>query len=315
MGDRILVTGGTGFLGAHVTRHLAGRGFDVVTASTSPVPDDLPGEHVKVDLRDQDAARRAARGARFVVHLAATSGGIGFQRATDPGVFQTNRALTDSVLEAAAAEGVERVFLASSGVIYRDKVQGSLDEDDEVLGPADHPSPYAWSKISDEVVGSWWRSSGSFEVVIGRFGNIYGPGAPLEAGRSTVVHALVARAVGTPPGGLFSVWGTGMAVRSFIFVEDAARAVAVILRRGQDGSAYNVDSGVPTTIGELASVIRDRVDPSLELTFDTDRPEGSPIRVLDSSKVTELGWKPRIGLHEGLRVTVRAMRQDNDGPP
>ena len=139
--------------------------------------------------------------------------------------------ITDNLLAASAEADVQRVFLASSLVTYLARHR-ALDRISRPTRPRDRPDPYAWSKISDEVVASWHQE---LDTVVGRFGNVYGPGAPFEPERSTVVHALIDRAARLGDNEDLVVWGDGSAVRSFVFVEDAAEAVLIALTKGEPG--------------------------------------------------------------------------------
>ncbi len=310
-GATVLVTGGHGFMGRAVVRELDRVGAAAVCPRRpgSPHPRDLPGSHPAVDLLDTPALTAALRDVDLVVHLAARSGGIQFQESEEVDVFGANHAVTRSVLDASRAAGVRRVFLASSGVVYSGAAGELIGEHDQLASPnRDRVSGYAWSKLTDELLGCWFAAAGAFEVVAGRFANVYGPGGSFDPARSTVVHALVRKAVEAAPGGRMRVWGDGTAVRSFLHVEDAGRAVVTVLARGVSTHAYNLDGSQPVTIAELATAIRDEVDPAIALEFDRDRPQGPARRVLDSAELRALGWAPTVSLADGIRSTVAAYR-------
>ncbi|MGH8932571.1 MAG: NAD-dependent epimerase/dehydratase family protein [Egibacteraceae bacterium] len=311
-GARVLVTGACGFIGRAVVRELAAAGARVVAAYRRDTPTPfLPRDSVALDLLDHGALVRSLDGVDLVVHLAARSGGIEFQEARHVDIFAENHALTKSVLAAATQAGVTRVFLASSAVVYRDGAGGQLlDERAAVVAPGIQPvSGYAWSKLTDEALGGWYGLEGGLEVVTGRFGNVYGPGGS----PSTVVHALVRRALAAPTGGRFVVWGDGTAVRSFLYLSDAARAAATVLERGVSGQVYNLDSSIPTTIHELARTVRDAVasfrGERLAMEFDRSKPTGPARRVPDSTKLAALGFAPRVSLGEGVHATVIEARR------
>jgi nucleoside-diphosphate-sugar epimerase len=215
--------------------------------------------------------------------------------------------LTDSVLEASAANGIDDVFLASSQVVYRNAT-GPIDEGSPIVSSVDSPTQYAWSKATDEVVGRWWGEKDNRRVVIGRFGNIYGPGAPYEANRSTVVHALIRRFSEAEQGSTVEVWGDGSAVRSLLYVRDAAAAVVAVLQHGESGAVYNIDSGVPMSIMDLAREINERVGRDLHLVFDPTYPAGVPYRVGAIDRLLELGFGPQVGLETGLEATIADFR-------
>jgi nucleoside-diphosphate-sugar epimerase len=310
--DDVLVTGGHGFIGQHVVAALARAGTNPVSVAQSggTMLADQPGESIALDLEDWDRLKEVVGGVDGVVHLAARAGGIQFQAEGESDVFSSNRLITDNLLAACAEAKVRRVFLASSLVTYLASSH-PLTESDPQLGPANRPDPYAWSKITDEVVASWHRE---LDIVVGRFGNVYGPGAPFEPDRSTVVHALVDRAAKLGDGEDLVVWGDGTAVRSFVFVEDAADAVLIALADGAHGEAYNIDSGVEATIAQLATAVRDQVNPTLNLIFDPARPTGTSYRVASIAKLSAIGYAPRINLEEGLRRTVDWYRENVASP-
>lgn len=305
--DNVLVTGGHGFIGRHVVAALARAGANPVSVAQSggTMLADQPGESISLDLEDRDRVKELVDEVDGVVHLAARAGGIQFQQEGGSDVFTSNRLITDNLLAACAEAKVKRIFLASSLVTYRASSE-PLIESDPQLTRADRPDPYAWSKITDEVVAFWHRG---LDIVVGRFGNVYGPGAPFEPERSTVIHALIDRAARLDDGEDLVVWGDGTAVRSFVFVEDAARAVLVALDNGEPGEAYNIDNGVEVTIAQLATAVRDQVNPSLNLVFDPTKPAGAPYRVASIAKLSAVGYTPQVDLEGGLRQTVDWYRE------
>lgn len=310
-GARVLVTGGHGFIGGAVVRLLDAVGAQVrcpYRPGHSMVAA-LPGDHLAVDLRDAPRLAEAMAGIDLVVHLAARSGGIQFQQAAHAEVFAENHRLTHTVLQVASRVGVRRVFLASSAVVYRPQapqVAAALHETAPLITPAEGPvSGYAWSKLTDEVLGSWYARTGALEVVAGRFGNVYGPGGSFDRARSTVVHALVRRAVEAVPSGSLVVWGDGTPVRSFVYVDDAARGALTVLTRAASGEVCNIDSGRPITIRDLAVTVRDIVAPTIALEFDLSKPRGLPQRVLDIAQLSGLGFVPKVPLDQGIRTTVQ----------
>jgi GDP-L-fucose synthase len=189
-----------------------------------------------------------------------------------------------------------------------------LSEESLVVGPPAPVSGYAWSKLTDELLAKWTQASGGPEVVIGRFANIYGPGGSFDSARSTVVHALVRKAIEARDRRL-EVWGDGSAVRSFLHVEDAARAIVAILERGEAGGTYNCDAQEPVTITELAGIVRDAVDPSLEPVFDSSRASGPARRVLDTTRLRSLGFSADVALVAGVTGVVKAYSHKTDLSP
>ncbi|MBW3579033.1 MAG: NAD-dependent epimerase/dehydratase family protein [Actinobacteria bacterium] len=309
-GRKVLVTGGSGFIGRYVTRELAAAGADVTVVHTPHSDDriDVPAAVVEAVLGEDDIVYHAVEGVDAVVHLAARSGGIQMQQADHAGLFVDNVRITRQVFDAALRADVGAVYAASSAVVYASAQPRPMTEDAPKIEPG-HPGAtgYAWSKLTDEAIAQWY-SARIGRVVIGRFANVYGPGATFDPERSTVVHSLVKKAVDAAPGGTLRVWGAGDVIRSFIHVRDAARAVVTILERAENGSVYNIDSADPVSIRRLAETIRAIVDPSLDVRFDPSKPAGPPFRVLDTTALRALGFEPGTALTDGLGETVEAYR-------
>ena len=298
----MLVTGGHGFIGRHVVAALARAGATPISTVHPEGHEltDLPGATLSVDLEEPDQTSEAVTDVDMVIHLAARAGGIQFQEGGDTSIFASNRRITDNLLAACVRSRVRRLFLASSSVIYQPSDE-PITESWPILGPDDHPDPYAWSKITDEVAARWHQG---LHTVVGRFGNVYGPGASFEQDRSTVVHGLIDRAALAKDEGDLVVWGDGSAMRSFVYVDDAARGVLIALADGLRGEAYNIDSGIGAKIAKLAALVRDAVNPSLGLRFEGAKPAGLPSRIGSIDKLAALGYAPVVRLDEGVRRTV-----------
>jgi len=307
LGD-VAIIGGAGFIGSHVVTAVQDGGGTPVVVNQDEAPH-LDCEVRVADVAILDQLVGALEGCESVIHLAARAGGIQMQHAA--GIYRGNRMLTDTVLEACATNDIDDVFLASSQVVYRSS-KDALDEGSPIVSSVDSPTQYAWSKATDEVVGRWWGEEVDRRVVIGRFGNIYGPGAPYGENRSTVIHALIRRFIEAEPGSTVEVWGDGTAVRSFLYVDDAAAAVVAVLRNGEGGSAYNIDSGIPVSIMDLAAELNDRVGNDLSLVFNADKPTGVPYRVGSIDRLAAIGYQPSTTLTDGLAATISDFRQRED---
>ena len=305
---RVLVTGGSGFIGRPIVDRLLAAGH-AVTVATHDRSARSDASLEVIDLRDQAATEALVDGHDWVLHLAARQGGIQFQERPDEQIFLDNVGITGNVLRAAGSTGVARILLASSAVVYSASADSPIAESAPLLDPRSEPvSPYAWSKISDEVAGRWALDRG-VDVVGVRFTNVYGPGAPLDESSSTVVHALVRRAIELAPSEPLLVWGDGTAERSFVHVEDAADAVVAVMSRGETGRIYNISTTGRVTIGELAQTIRELAAPDAELRFDPSAPGGHPSRVLDHTALDGLGVVPRYDLRAGLLTVVEDARR------
>lgn len=310
VGKRVVITGGAGFIGRRVASHLALRDAEVVVVGQER--DGSAGlGFVEADLENPAATREALEGADAVIHLAARSGGIAFQDRSSDEIFWANTTMTRNVLHAAAEFDVRRVFLASSAVVYSRHAEGPLVEGSTMVSPSREPvSPYAWSKLTDEAQAQWWAPQVS--TVIGRFTNIYGPGAPSDGPSATVVHSLVKRAIDAAPDGNIVVWGDGTPVRSFMYVDDAAAAVVRVVERGISGGTYNIAPRESSSIADLAILIRDLAAPDANLSFDRSKPTGPPHRLPDPSALEQLGHRDETSLEEGVAAVVEDHRRPSD---
>lgn len=303
--QRVLVTGAHGFIGRHVVRQVNALGADVICPyrEKSRFDPDLPGTHVQVDLSVGDQARSVMDGADIVIHLAARTGGIQLQSNGMLDMFESNRLISCQVFSACAATGVRRLFVASSATVYEPSAS-PLAEGSPLISPSGDGSGYARSKVLEE--SAVRRLEGNTEVVVGRITNAFGPGGTFEESRATVVHDLIRKAFAAKPGGEVIVWGAASTIRSFIYVEDLAAAIRLVVERGVAGGTYNLDTGVAYSIGHLARQICDLVDSSIELRFSPMGPRGPGYRVLDVEKLANLGFSPQVSLEEGLRRTIEA---------
>ena len=293
------VTGASGFIGTQVAGLLAAKGHQVVPLSRSAAG---------VDLTDRGSLSGRLDDVDVVIHLAARAGGVGFQGRDDPRVFHENRAMTDTVLREAERAGVNRVFLASSGVVYRESAE-LLDETGELISAADSPSPYAWGKLTDEVVGRWYDTSTDVDVVIGRLANVYGPGGDADDDTGTVVHTLVRRAREAAANGkaTFEVRGHPDSSRCFIHVADAARAIVLVATQGEAGNTYNIDTSRRVTMSELASVIAGAIPGEIAPVFEDQESHVPNHRATSNRKLRSLGFSPSYDLEDGVGRYVAAL--------
>ena len=324
--NRILVTGGAGFIGSCVVRRLVGAGKEVVTLDVLTYAGHLPSLGIaldapnhrlrQVDIRDGEAVRRLFSEARpdAVVHLAAESH---VDRSIDsPMEFvTTNVCGTVSLLQAATdywrglGTGPRESFRFLH--VSTDEVYGSLDgsEVSSESAPCRPNSPYSASKAaSDHFARAWHRTFG-LPVMVSRCSNNYGPcQMPEKLVPVTILAALEGRPI--------PIYGDGRNVRDWLFVEDHARALELILARGTPGEVYNVGSNAETTNVEMVRAVCGWMDELLPgsphrphadlIEFVADRPGHDRRYAIDSGRVRrELGWWPHFDLQEGLGRTVR----------
>ncbi|MGH2705977.1 MAG: dTDP-glucose 4,6-dehydratase [Actinomycetota bacterium] len=299
---RILVTGGAGFLGSHFVRHALRSGaafvanLDLLTyAGDLRRLDDIAGDLRYVFVRGDVAEGRAIREVfaayrpDVVVHYAAESHVTRSELASDA-FFRTNVEGTRVVLESALEAGVERVVHVSTDEVYGPILSGAFGEDDKLPGEGAATSAYARSKaLADDLARSLAAGSTRSAVIVARPTNAFGPHQfPEKAFPRWATRALR----GEP----LLVWGDGLYVRQWLYAEDFARAIALLVERGDPGGVYNVGPRHDPEITNLALAqwLRDRLELTQERLQMTayDRPDHDRRYAVDPSRIEALGWAP-----------------------
>jgi GDP-L-fucose synthase len=301
-GRRILVTGGLGFFGRAIVEALRQRGGEVSSFSRA-----------QFDLRDPAATASLFESAapELVVHAAGHVGGIGANRAAPGTFFYDNAAMGLNVVEQCRRSGVAKVVVIGTICSYPRVVPIPMREEDLWAGyPEETNAPYGLAKKMLLVQLQAYREQYGMNGIYLMPTNLYGPGDSLDARRSHVIPALIRRCLEAKAAGAPSItlWGTGTATREFLFVEDAAEAVALAAERYDEGAPLNLGGGGEISIRDLAALIA-RIS-GYEGRFEWDRsmPDGQPRRALDSSRArAAFGYLPRVGFEEGLRKTVEAI--------
>jgi len=295
---RIYVAGHRGLVGSAILRRLRAEGFgDVLTASR----DDL-------DLRDQKAVNLWFREhrPRYVFLVAGTVGGI-FANSTRPAEFiYDNMMIHGTVVHAAHLYGVEKLLYLGSACIYPRESPQPISEDALLTGPLEPTNEaYAVAKIAGIKLCQAYRRQYGCDFISAMPTNLYGPHDNFDLESSHVVPALIRKFHEAKSQGRreVTIWGTGECRREFLHVDDLAAGCLFLMRRYQDDQPINVGTGEELTIRELAERIREAVHPEARLVFDTSKPDGAPRRLLDVSRLHELGWRHRIPLSTGIRQT------------
>lgn len=297
--ERVLVTGGRGFLGRHVARLAAARGAEVIAVGRK-----------EADLRDPRAADRllADLRPRYVLHCAVDGGGIGWMRAHPVESGLDNARINLNLMDASFRHGVEVFVGASSACAYPRICPVPFVEADLWAGrPEPTNAAYAESKRMMMELGRAWFDQHGWRAVFPVLANLYGPGDHLDPERAHVVAALIQRCLASDAP--LSVWGSGRATREHLFVEDAADALLAMLAwPGPD--PLNIGTGVEVSVAELAQAVLKATGHPGPLRFDPSQPDGQPRKCLDVTRARrELGWSAATDLAEGLRRTVAWYRQ------
>ena len=312
-GRRVLVTGGTGFLGSQVSRSLRHNGADVVAIGSRDF-----------DLTVQSHVRKLFDDVKpeLVIHAAGAVGGIGANVA-NPGRFLYANALMGLlVLEEARRTGIDKVVMVSTTCAYPENASVPLKEESLWDGrPAGATGPYGVAKrMLHEAVDAYHRQYGTKAAVL-MLSNLYGPGDHFEDSTSHVLAALIHRIVTAKRDHVAEItnWGTGEPTREFLHVADAARAILLAAARWDDPSPINVGTGIETSVRELSDMIAAAVAFGGTIHWDPTKPDGQPRRYLDVAKARQFGFEAEIDLHDGIAETVewyeREMHPDRAGSP
>ena len=298
-GRRVFVAGHRGMVGAAIVRALVRAGAGVLTAP-------WPG----VDLRRQAQAEAWLADARpdAVVLAAARVGGILANEARPAEFLYDNLAIASAVIEGARRAGVGRLLFLGSSCIYPREAPQPIVESALLSGPLEPTNQwYAVAKIAGVKLCQAYRRQYGCDFVSAMPCNLYGPGDNFDAEGGHVIPGLIRRMHEAKLAGRssFAVWGTGRPRREFLHVDDLAAAAVRVLERHAGEAPVNVGAGEDITVAELAGHIRDVTGYAGTLTFDPSKPDGTARKLLDVSRMRALGWRPGIGLREGLADTYR----------
>jgi len=311
-GKRILLTGGSGFLGQPVRQRLVERGAAEVFAPRS----------AEYDLRDRDAIRQALTDTRpdMVVHLAAVVGGIGANMATPGQFFYDNAIMGIQLIEESRLAGVERFVCVGTVCAYPKHAPTPFREDDLWNGyPEETNAPYGLAKKMLLVQLQAYRQQYGFDGVYLLPVNLYGPSDNFDERTSHVIPALIKKSLDALESNAEEIvcWGTGRASREFLYVDDAAEGIVAAAAGYSSGEPVNLGSGSEITIAELTELIAELVGFNGRIVWDDSKPDGQPRRWLDISRAErEFGFRAGTRLRDGLQQTIdwyRARRNETVG--
>lgn len=296
-GRRVWVAGHRGMVGSAICRALAGRDVELLTA-----------DRARLDLRRQADVEDWMAGTRpEAVFLAAAKVGGILANANAPADFlYDNLAIEANVIAAAHRLGVAKLLFLGSTCIYPKFAEQPIREESLLTGALEPTNEwYAIAKIAGLKLAEAYRVQHGADFISAMPTNLYGPGDNFHPTGSHVVPALIRRLHEAKEEGREEVviWGTGTPRREFLHVDDLAAACLFLMERYSDRPHLNVGTGEDLTIRELAELIARVVGWSGRLVFDTTKPDGTPRKVTDVSRLKALGWAPRIGLEAGLRET------------
>lgn len=302
-GRRVLVTGGSGFLGRAVCAKLRNSGADVIAPS-----------HAEVDLRQPSAADAMFASQRIdqVIHLAARVGGIGYNQVAPADLYLDNLLMGTYLIEAARAHGVAKTVLVGTVCSYPKFTPVPFREGSLWDGyPEETNAPYGVAKKALLVHAQVNRAQYGQESIFLIPTNLYGPGDSFDTAVSHVIPALIRKCVEAEEAGrdAIEVWGTGSASREYLYVHDAAEGILLAAERYDGEEPVNLGANQEITIRETVELIAKETGFVGELVWDPTKPDGQPRRRVDAGRaLAEFGWKATTSFEDGLAETVRWYR-------
>jgi GDP-L-fucose synthase len=297
---RVYVAGHRGLVGAAIVRRLEREGFTNLVLRT----------HAELDLRSQAAvdAFFAAEKPEYVYLAAARVGGIHANDSYPAEFIRDNLLIQTNVVDAAWRNGTRKLLFLGSSCIYPKHAPQPMREDCLLTGPLEPTNEwYAIAKIAGIKTCQAYRRQYGFDAISAMPTNLYGPGDNFDLANSHVLPALMRKFHEAKTSGAAEVvvWGTGSPRREFLYVDDLADAALFLMRNYSAEGLVNVGCGEDLTILELARTVAEVVGFEGELRFDTSKPDGTPRKLLDVSRLSAMGWKAQVPLREGLERTYR----------
>ncbi len=297
---KILVTGGTGFLGTRVVAALIVRGV--------PKKNIFIPRSKTADLRKMSECRKAVKGKDLVIHLAARVGGIGFNKENPGSLFYDNLIMGTQLMEAAREAGVKKFVAIGTICAYPKHTVVPFMEDTLWNGyPEETNAPYGLAKKMLLVQAQAYRVQYNFNAVYLLPVNLYGPGDNFDPKSSHVIPSLIKKFADAKKSRKKSVevWGTGKATREFLYIDDAAEAVVLAAEKYEKSDPVNVGSGIEISIKNLVKAIVKITGYTGEIKWDVTKPDGQPRRLLDVTRAErEFGFRATTDFTEGLKNTV-----------
>ncbi|KAJ8425694.1 hypothetical protein Cgig2_018916 [Carnegiea gigantea] len=297
---KVFVAGHRGLVGSAIVRKLKTLGLTNLVLRT----------HAELDLTIQSAvdAFFAAEKPQFVILAAAKVGGIHANNTYPADFIAVNLQIQTNVIHSSFIHGVQKLLFLGSSCIYPKFAPQPIPESALLTGPLETTNEwYAIAKIAGIKMCQAYRIQHGWDAISGMPTNLYGPNDNFHPENSHVLPALMRRFHEAKVRGdkEVVVWGTGSPLREFLHVDDLADAVVFLMDKYSGLSHLNVGSGKEVTIKELAELVKEVVGFQGELVWDTTKPDGTPRKLMDSSKLMELGWQPKISLKDGLVDTYK----------
>ncbi len=296
--SKIFVAGHRGLVGSAIMRRLSAEGYENIITRTRQ----------ELDLARQEAVDQffASERPEYVFLAAAKVGGI-LANSTQPAAFvRDNLLIQTHVFDAAQRYGAAKLLFLGSSCIYPKHAPQPIKEEHLLTSPLEPSNQwYAIAKIAGIKLGQALRRQYGFNAISLMPTNLYGPHDNFDLETSHVLPALMRRCHEARAGGAprLTVWGTGKPRREFLHVDDLADACLFLMRTYDEEEIVNVGCGEDISIGELAELVCDVVGYQGEIAYDASKPDGTPRKLLDISRLEAMGWRPKISLRKGIAQT------------
>ena len=297
---KIYVAGHRGMVGSAIVRRLRAGGYHRIITRT----------HAELDLTSQAAVKEFLKQEKpdFIFLAAAKVGGILANNTYRADFIYQNLMIEANLIHAAYEAGAKRLMFLGSSCIYPRDCPQPIKEEYLLTGPLESTNePYAIAKIAGiKLCESYNRQYGTqyFSVMPT---NLYGPGDNYDLSNSHVLPALIRKAHEAKQRGdsSFVVWGSGKPMREFLYVEDMADACVFLMGKNISDGVYNIGAGADVTINQLAHTVMQAVGFDGQIEFDFNKPDGTPRKLLDVSRMANLGWSAKTALLDGITLTYR----------
>jgi GDP-L-fucose synthase len=299
--SKIYVAGNTGLVGSAIIRMLKSKGYTNILSS--------PSSHWDLTVQSRVDQFFRINQPEYVFLAAAKVGGIGANSESPAHFIYDNLMIQTNIIHAAYRYGVKKLLFLGSSCIYPKFTEQPIKEDyllDGKLEPSN--DAYAIAKIAGIKMCQAYRKQYGFNTISLMPCNLYGPGDNFDHNSSHVLPAMISKFHGSLEKSIdweVELWGDGSPKREFLHVDDLAEACYICMERYDDEKPINVGTGVDVTIKELAEIIKDVVGYKNNIKWNTDKPNGTPRKVLNVDRIKSLDWQPKISLREGIESTYQ----------
>ena len=297
--EKIYVAGHRGLVGSSIIRTLKSQGFNNIIGKLKS----------ELDLREQNPVRDFFEEEKpdYVFLAAAKVGGINWNKTNPAEFIYDNLSIQNHVIDAAYRSGVKKFMFLGSACIYPKVAEVPIKEESLMTGPLEPSNEgYALSKIAGMRMCAFYRRQYNFNAISVMPANLYGPNDNFIPEHGHVIPGLIRKMFDAKIKNEEKVvcWGDGSPTREFLHVDDLSDACVFLMNNYNEEDFVNVGSDVEIKIKDLANLIKELVGYDGFLDWDTSRPNGTPKRVMDNSKLFNMGWSPKVGFEQGLRQTI-----------